>query len=240
MKPLISIIHASYGRPEKALRAMRLWLERAVNPERVEYIFALNTDDPKNAEYMRTLDIRPPSVRIIHGDFHGSAPAWNIGSGFAKGALLIQASDDLIPMLDWDLCLSKRIEWEAGPDWTRLPVFVAVSDGYRLGDHELVTSAIMTLVYAEQKGSFIPPEYVSMWSDDEVLYRAKRDARDGRVKLINARDLVFLHRHHVHDKGVPDDDTYRRTGSAEAYGKGSALFWSRNPEARTDGLRTWK
>lgn len=233
MNCVISIIHATYGRPQKALIARSMWMERAVNTDRVQYVFCLNPEDYEGINARAS----GYGTKIVVADFKGSAPAWNAGLLLADGRLLVQASDDTEPPQDWDLHLQKRIEWEAGPDWMNLPVFVAVCDGYR--KDRLCTSAIMTRVYAEQKGSFIPPEYRSVFSDDEVTYRAYRDARDGRVKLIEARDLVFLHRHHVHDRSVPDDATYQRGNSPEAYAIGSKLFWERNPEARTDGLRTW-
>ncbi len=237
--PLISIIHASYGRPEKALRARRMWLERCVNPERVEYAFCLNEDDPERNRIIGNTETLHDE--IILGPFIGSAHAWYAGAIHSKGALLIQASDDLEPPQDWDLDLCKRVEWEAGPDWFNLPIFVDTCDGYRKADGELCTAAIMTRAYAEQKGDFVAPCYRSVFSDDENHYRAKKDARDGKVKLIVARDLVFLHRHHYHEpKTVPFDATYARGNSAEAYAIGEKLFFERNPEARTDGLRTWK
>lgn len=233
MKPVISIIHATYGRPKKALSARRMWLERAVNPDRIQHVFCINPQD------YAEINGRHGGAKIVVADFHGSAPAWSAGLLLADGKLLIQASDDTEPPQEWDLDLCKRLEWEAGPDWTNIPVFAAVSDGYRLARGELCTMAIMTRAYADQKGDFVHPGYRSVFSDDENYYRAKRDARDGKVKLIEARDLVFLHRHHCHDPSVPDDATYRRGNSPESYAIGSKLFWDRNPEAKTDGLRTW-
>ncbi len=237
MKPLISLIHASYGRPEKAFEARRMWQDHAASPERVEYVFALNLDDPAYEAYTAKLRPLPPMMKIAHGCFDGSAPAWDAGADLATGSVFVQVSDDLEPPVGWDYEITKRMDWAGCPGWTEKPIYVAVSDGYRKDD--LCTCAIMTAAYARQKGSFIPPCYRSVFSDDEVTYRALVDARDKRVTFINARDLVFTHRHHYHDKAVAWDATYARGNQPKLYDEGAFIFHNRNPEAARDGLRTW-
>jgi hypothetical protein len=92
---------------------------------------------------------------------------------------------------------------------------------------------------AQQEGHFICPEYLSVFSDDEITYRAIRDTRAGICEFVDARDIIFRHRHHYHDKTIPFDATYSRENSAEAYIQGERVFYTRNPEARTDGIRSW-
>lgn len=237
--PAFSILHATYGRPEKAVAAMRMWFDRAANPSAIEYIFAVNSDDESRHELLeraRAFAMSTNTDQIItRGDFAGSAPAWDAAARISTGQLLIQGQDDVEPPHGWDFQLHKRMM--AQPEWYGSPAFIAVSDGYRTDG--ICCTAIMNRARYEQQGEFLHAGYISVFSDDEVTYRARRDARDGKCTLIDARDLTFLHRHHYHDKSVPMDATYERENSAEAYRIGGALFVARNPWARTDGLRTW-
>ncbi len=241
-----SLLHASYGRPEKAMAAMRMALERASQSDHVEYIFACNADDPSYAAFKDALALHftkcaSPAQwpKMVWGNFVGSASAWNAAANASTGEILIQMQDDLELPQDWDQLLMNAITNNNGrgiPAKTS-PLFVSVSDGYR--KDALCCTAIMNRARYTQQGEFLHPGYISVFSDDDVTYRALRDARDEKCTFVNARDLTFLHRHHYHDKSVPMDATYERENSAEAYAAGGALFASRNPLAATDGIRTW-
>ncbi len=239
MKPTFSLLHASWGRPEKAIAAMRMALDRAIRPQDVEYIFAINADDPvhltlwdlAHSEYMNW----GRASRCVIGDFAGSAPAWDAAAKVSTGEILVQMQDDIELPEGWDYAIIERLtEVVEDPD---KPAFIAVSDGFR--KDALCCTAIMTRARYDQCGEFLHPGFRSVFSDDDVTYRALRDARDGKCAFVNARDIVFLHRHAYHDKSVAMDATYERENSSEAYRIGSELFAKRNPEAATDGLRTW-
>ena len=243
MTPTFSILHATYGRPAQAVAMMKLWHARSRDRERIEYLFAVNDDDPTKQELMERIgdeDVLFSRVLLVQGDFIGSASAWNQAAMMhSTGALLIQAQDDVEPPEDWSTRLLETLWVNAGvARWQDQSIVVAVSDGYR--QDKLLCTAIVTRKRMEQAGCFLCPEYISVFSDDEHTYRALRDARDGKVKLINARNLVFRHHHHYHNKAVPFDATYARENSAKAYGVGSNLFYQRNPEALTDGIVTWR
>jgi hypothetical protein len=240
MKPVFSILHASLGRPEKAFAAMIDWIAKSNYPDLVEYIFALNADDPTAHELINKLvpgRLLGERVHVVQDQFSGSAAAWDAAAKIAKGDLLIQAQDDVEPPGLWASGLMDVLLKEVGGNWRNEPVVIRVSDGYR--QDGLMCTAIMTMARVRQEGHFIFPGYLSVFSDDEVTFRAMRDSRMGICKLIDARDLVFRHRHHYHDKSVPFDATYSKENSAEAYIHGEKLFFARNPEARTDGIITW-
>jgi len=229
MSATFSILHATYQRPHKAFAAMRMWFERAANPDAIEYIFALNHEDPTRPELMTLAssgDIRPKF--IVGADFKGSAPAWDAAAKASSGLVSIQAQDDVEPPHRWDLELYARMPLDE-------PAFLAVSDGYR--KDKLCCTAIMTRARYEQCGEFLHAGYRSVFSDDDVTVRAYADAAAGKCSLIEARDLVFTHRHHYHDKTVPMDATYERENSAEAYAQGQALFMRRNAEILK--FKTW-
>lgn len=232
--PTFSLLHATYQRPEKAVAAMHMWFERATRPEAIEYIFACNEDDPSrallNGEWMRNTQ-----VRTVTGPFAGSAPAWDAAAKASTGLVLIQAQDDVEPPHNWDRELYARVM--SIPSLYDSPAFIAVSDGYR--KDKLCCTAIMTRARYEQCGEFIHPGYISVFSDDDATIRAYADAAAGKCSLIEARYLVFLHRHHYHDKSVPMDATYERENSSKAYAHGQALFMKRNADLVAKGFKTW-
>jgi hypothetical protein len=238
MTPKFSLLHATYGRPEKAIEAMKRALGNAAISSSVEYIFAVNNDDSDKLSIPIFILEHgwPHSIQIIRGDFAGSAAAWDAAAKASSGSVLIQMQDDLELPGAWDYKLHERL-WEHDKHFDRASIFVGVSDGYR--DDALCCTAIMTRERYRQQGEFLHPGYVSVFSDDDVTYRALRDAREKKCTFLEARDLVFLHRHHYHDKSVPMDSTYERENSAEAYRIGQTLFMQRNPEAISDGLKTW-
>jgi hypothetical protein len=223
----------------KAIAAMRMWFSRANRPGDVEYIFACNRDDPERGAIEDMVHaMGAGEMKIVVGDFHGSAAAWDAAAHASRGSMLIQAQDDVEPPEKWDTGLMYAINVSGHLfDWLKLPIFIAVSDGFR--KDKLCCTAIMNRARYEQQGEFLHAGYLSVYSDDEVTLRAYADAAAGLCQLIEARDLVFLHRHHYHDKSVPLDDTYKKENSADAYAVGAALFTKRNEKAIAAGFRTW-
>ncbi len=237
--PTHSILHATLGRPMKAIAAMRMWFNRAARPQDAEYIFAVNHDDPDREVIEDMVNaMGAGEMRVIVGHFAGSAAAWDAAASVSHGEILIQAQDDVEPPEKWDCALLYAIS-KAGllHDMKKLPIFIAVSDGFR--KDKLCCTAIMNRARYRQRAEFLHAGYLSVYSDDDVTIRAYADAAAGTCQLIEARDLVFLHRHHYHDPSVPMDDTYRKENSPEAYERGYSLFAQRNEKALAAGFRTW-
>jgi hypothetical protein len=240
MNPTFSILHATYGRPEKAVAAMRMWWDRASKPWEVEYVFAVNQDDDSRKRLYPLANLAWDGVKIITDDFAGSAPAWDAAARISTGEILIQGQDDVEPPQDWDahlVCKLRALPFEGGPDaWKDMPVVIAVADGYR--SDSLLCTAICTRRRYKQQGCFLCPEFLSVYSDDDFTIRAHADTADGKCVFVNARDLVFLHQNPYHT-GAPHDDTLRRENSPEAYALGSALFMQRNADLVARGFKTW-
>lgn len=231
--PLISLIHATRGRPAKAVECMKLWQRMARWPAQVEYVFVCDNDDgPTKAAIVATLDGMTFQWQFVtrHAleKSPGSAPAWAEGYKYSRGDLLIQVSDDFEPPKDWDHLLFGRLP----EDWQEGRYVVAVNDGYR--KDRLMTMFICTRAYAEMQGEFICPLYAGPFSDDDVTYRAYANQRDGKCQVIEARDLTFAHHHHAADPRVPKDATYERQNRPQAYALGEELFKARNPDAMRD------
>lgn len=236
--PTISLLHSTRGRPEKCIAAMRLWAERATNPGEIEYVLAYERDDAATESHLdrvlpgANLPWFDGEVVVIRGQFGGSAPAWDSAYKASSGNLLIQVSDDFVPPPDWDTALLNRLP----PMWESERAVIAVSDGLRRD--KLLTIFICTRAYADQKGEFLHRGFQSMFSDDDASYLAYRDQSTGNCRVIEARDLVFEHQHHV-KLGIEPDETYRWQNRPEAYAAGQKLFNERNPHANGRDYRLW-
>ena len=239
--PTFSLLHATYGRPSKAIAAMGMAMTHADNPQLVEYIFAVNQDDEPTLDairYLRENNNNCWPFKFVVGDFAGSAPAWDAAAKVAHGSLFIQMQDDLELPLHWDGALLEELEG-ANTDkdwWIEHPVVVAVRDGYRK-DTLLCTAICNAVRYVQQRGEFIHPGYRSVFSDDEFSVRAYADEADGKCQVIRT-DLVFRHENPYHT-GAPHDATLARENSPEAYAKGGTLFLQRNQPLIDRGFKTW-
>jgi hypothetical protein len=221
--PTFSLLHATRGRSQKALDAMRLWLARCSAPKEVEYIFAVDPDDRETAETVNNPTAANAGLEawsdyvVVGNPGFGSAPAWDAAYKASSGDLLIQVSDDFIPPPHWDKLLLERLP--AG--WRDQPWVICVNDGIRK-DH-LLTILICTAEFANQQGEFLHAGFQSMFSDNDVSARAEKAGC-----VIMARDLLFQHRHHSAFPEVANDATYKRQNSSDAYKRGYRLFARRN------------
>lgn len=229
----ISLLHATRWRPEKAIACMRLWMERAEKPQDIEYIFAFERDDvASDVAIEKALDnpdgITFGQVSAIRGNFGGSAPAWNAAYKASSGSLLIQVSDDQEPPHHYDAAILTRLP----TDWQEKPLVVAVGDSNR--NDSLLTTLVATRKFCDEEGCFLFPGYKSVWSDGDATYRAyKRNA------VVEARDLVFEHKHPFFNKSVPMDDTYKLQNEPIRYAEGEAIFNGRHPDWRSTGIVDW-
>ena len=242
-EPVFSILHASKGRPEKALAARRQWFEKAKDPSRVEYIMILNAGDPDSERIMSEPAPKFGRSLVFTAMVSASAPAWNAGAGRSTGDLLIQAQDDVEPPEKWDALLLDKLERRLGIEWADEKAVVAVSDGYRKDG--LLCTFICTRNYRDAEGFFLNPAYGSVFSDDEASIRAYGQAADNECFLVDAKELVFRHQHHYHvkdEKGaalVPWDQTYAEQNAPERYSAGRRLFEERNARYIGRGFKTW-
>ncbi len=213
--PKISLLHATRGRPSKAVQTREAWLNTASDPTRVEHIFAIDLDDKTSVEMGKQFSTYlSPKQSCVS--------AWNGAARMARGELLVQLSDDWMPVRGWDQLLLNACE---GVDLNKQPVVVAISDGHRKDD--LLCMAILSRARYEQQGNEVFHEgYESVFSDNEFSYRAARDK-----VIIDARSwLTFEHCHPCFNK-APIDATYRHNNQQARYEAGNALFRSRNPDA---------
>jgi hypothetical protein len=202
----ISLLHATRGRPAQAWRCRMKWMRSADNPDAIEHIFGLDTDDHASLPLA--------NVRHVVGHptpGHGPVGAWNACAAASKGQILVQLSDDWEPVQGWDTAILSAI------GDTSKPAVLAVSDGHRKDD--LLCMAILTRARYKQQGYLFHPEFFSMHSDNWFSECAFRDG-----VVIDARDrITFEHLHPVHGKGEWDE-TYARSNASENYQRGQKTF----------------
>lgn len=213
---------------------MRLWAERAYTPALVEYVLAWEKSDEASTAYF---DERLPiaempwsegGVVAIRGDFGGSCPAWNAAYSVSSAPLIIQVSDDMEPPLHYDTAILNRLP--AG--WEERPHVVAVADSNR--KDRLLTTLVATRAFCEAEGCFLFPGFKSVWSDGDATFRAYK-----RGCVIEARDIVFEHKHPFFDRSVAMDSTYAAQNEPIRYADGERLFTERHPKWREAGIVDW-
>jgi hypothetical protein len=212
--PTFSLLHATRGRVNRAIQARDLWLDTAAHPESVEHIFAIDDDDAESARWLK-------SYKRVVNSTRTCVAAWNDAAAMSEGGILVQVSDDFIPPRGWDAALLAAIG-NRNPHAEQFAVHV--SDGTRTD--QLMCMAVVSRARWEAQGrELFSPEYESMFSDNELSFRAYRDGI-----VIDARHLVFQHLHPAFGKGQMDE-TYARQNAPEKYARGEATFKRRNPDA---------
>ena len=203
-KPIISLIHATRGRPELATKTRQKWIRSANTPERIQHIFVADVDDESSAILSRF-----PSAFMATSN--GPVAAWNYGASIAQGEILIQLSDDWEPFAGWDDAIIGAI---GNLDE---PAVLAVNDGQRTDD--LLCMAIMTRARYRQQGYMFHPEFFSMFSDNWFSERAWADG-----VVIDARNRITFQ--HIHPaSGKTDwDETYARSNDRQHYERGAATL----------------
>jgi hypothetical protein len=211
----ISLLHATRGRVGGAIAARDRWLQAAECPDRIEHIFAFDRDDADSVTGLSAYQ-----HVIAEARDKGCVAAWNLAARASKGQILVQLSDDWLPIRHWDTKIAARFR-----DASRAGV-LRVSDGRRVDD--LLAFAIFTRAYLELLGGdFLAPEYFGVYSDDEFSLRAYQNG-----VVIDARDIVFEHCHPSFSEDAVYDETHKRQNDDARYREGRKIFLRRNPSAR--------
>jgi len=206
----ISLLHATRNRPAQANHAKETWLALAQSPADIEHIFAVDPDD----QTWEQLDQSSQIVTTCRPNM-GCVAAWNLAALWSDGEILVQMSDDYTPPMFWDRIILSRLN-------TDLSQVLAVSDGHRT-DHLLCMAIITRQRYREQGYTMFHPRYRGVFSDDHLTAMAY-----GQGRVIEARDVVFVHAHPLWT-GANMDDTYERQNAPERYRDGQRVFRSLVP-----------
>lgn len=206
-QPLISLIHPSRGRPQKAVATATEWIEKAGIT--VDYRLSLDSDDDKKNFY-------PSAVFNGQSDFISVSPnksvveATNIAAQQAKGDIFIYLSDDFKCPDNWGQLVLKEFEDEDRP------LLIKVDDCLQKFHVPVLTIPIMNRALYEKLGYFFHPDFKSMFCDEHLYWVSHRI---GALK--NCEHLKFPHEHCSIGK-AENDETYQR--SAANWDQGKEMF----------------
>lgn len=230
-RPVISLIHATRGRPRQASMARKAFLDLAEFPEAIEHIFVFDDDDAASIPLSRF-----HHVTVKAGG--GCVRAWNLGAAMSTGQVIVQLSDDWFPCAKWDTEILARLGDLSAPK------VLAVSDGHRTD--QLLCMAILTRArYLAQtepgiEGPFLfHPHFTGVYSDNWFTHCALRDHDKGTCELIDARDVFFEHRHPAFLDSIPMDATYAAQNHPDRYAQGKAVLDRLIAEDKELGF-TWR
>lgn len=216
----ITIIHPSRSRPDQAFNTMNNWLSRADNPDNIEYMLSIDSDEAnkyygkfysmevvlnKDKEHYHEFTdgskvcIRPNKTAI---------EAINHAVKYTTGDLFIVVSDDMDCPQHWDTQLLTALQGKS--DYC-----VKVSDGKQ---PFIMTLPIMDRKYYERFGYIYYPGYQHMFCDTEMSCVAWMLDRYTPV------DVQFTHRHYSYGLSVKDRVNAKNDAT---WGQGEALFKKR-------------
>ena len=201
---MISVIHPSRGRPQKARQAYQEWVKSADND--FEYIISIDNSDPTQTQYYRLFE----DCNLIINPNNSIVGAVNIAAKEVTGDIIVVMSDDFGCPQGWDTIITEAMPLDR-------PAVIQVRDTIQ---DEIVTLPILNRMMYEKLGWIYFPRYFSMFADNDLTESAK--VHGELIKL----DVVFEHRHWVNGKS-PKDATYQRENSQTAWNIGEKLFEAR-------------
>ena len=209
-QPIFSICHTS-ARPAEWRKAWGAWIALAKHPELVEYVLTCAPGVGFEKDWPQ---LRPQDKVFWDTDprrcFVGGA---NLACAASTGRVLIIAADDIYPPQNWDQQLLELIP-DLGADFV-----IQTASGTPADARDLMVLAIQSRTRYEKHGYGLYPEYESMYSDDDFSEHARADGI-----VIEARHLLFEHRHPLYSQGFPMDEVYQRQNSEERYAQGRAIL----------------
>jgi glycosyltransferase involved in cell wall biosynthesis len=203
---VISLLHPSRGRPNKAFETAKEWIEKAGVPD-VEYVLCTDNDDPHANTYHQ---LPFPSLGYHVFYYNKSVvEATNAAAKWSRGDILVYLSDDFKAPDNWGKLILKEFEGATGP---RL---IKIDDCLQKFDVPVLTCPIMNRALYERLGYFFHPDFKSMFCDEHLYWVAKKL---GALKM--CPHLKFPHEH-VSIGKAPMDETYRRSSANWEQGKAS-------------------
>lgn len=185
----ISILHPSFGRPGLALQTAKTWLDRAGNPNNIEYILCLCSQDPNVEQYAD--DKR---IKKIYSSQANMVKQVNLAASQCTGDLLINVSDDFDCPSRWDELLLGAVRGKKD-------FVVRVDDGIRnagIDSANIIPLPIMDRTYYNRFHYIYHPSYNHFYGDEELC-------RVGRILGSKIEvPVMFNHIHYVAGKAVKD------------------------------------
>jgi hypothetical protein len=211
LRIIFSICHTT-ARPAEWRTAYDAWISAAKYPEHVEYVLVCDqrwgfTELPK---------LRRQDKTAWNTDRMCLVGGANVACAQSTGKVLIISADDMFPPEHWDEKLLEIIP-ELDSDFV-----IRTASGTPADDRGLIVLQILSRARYKKLGYGLHPAYDSMYADDDFTQHGEHDG-----VVIEARHLLFEHRHPVYNKAVKWDDVYRHENKEQAYAKGHAILEQR-------------
>lgn len=210
---MISLIHPSRGRAEKAFSTYKNWMQKRKYKgeyDHIEYNLSLDSDDPTLERYK---EIFPKDDFWTHTYINNNksvvqatnyAAQW---SNIGEYDIMLYLSDDFDCPQDWDsLLMTEFVNWNT-------PALLKVDDCLQPFHTKVVTIPIMNRSFYRRVGYFWYPEYKSMFCDEDLYWTARK-----LEALRMAPHLRFPHLHYSVGK-ADHDQTYKVSESNWNQGK---------------------
>lgn len=207
-----SILHTS-ARPESWEKVYRNWLDNAMFPNLVQYVLVI--DKRWGFTSLQEVRSKMPSNRADIVVWNTGRRCYvdgvNIAAQYATGDILIVNADDQFSCTGWDRELwdvcSIKGSLKMGDEYV-----VSVSTGTPT-EHErnIMVMPILSRARYDRLGYVFYPMYESMFADNDFAEHAQTDNC-----VIEARDLMFPHRHPINSQAKWDDQ-YRTQNRSSAY-----------------------
>lgn len=231
----ISVLHATRKRPERAPKTREIWIKRATKPNRVEWLYGVDENDPTRHELERRV-AATGGVVVVNRAEPSNVAASNACYRASSGAVIVQCSDDYYPPAGWDETVLGWLQAGDAPGGLARPLVLGTGDpicrfpstAVYSGDG-MLTMVCATRAYLQQVGGFmLYPEYDGIMADFDFTQKA---AMDG--VLIDAYEQVHFYHDWRGGKDDPDrDETYAEHMQTEKHTLGWEV-WQRRCE---DGL----
>lgn len=208
----ISLLHATRNTPARALITKQIWLERAKNPENVEHIFGIQSDDTESNLAFGEEDV---ANSVPPPDWASSSVAnWNAAAAISTGDILVVIADDLTPPQGWDEELQKlpagKEEWAC-----------YVPDSLR--DDGLMCHPVLSRALYNKRGYVFHPNYYGVFCDNDFTTRTQLEA-----PIMQVKGLKWQHDHPMNGTR-PVDAIVDLQNSETAYKYGVNVFVSHWP-----------
>lgn len=196
-EPLISILTPTRGRPDNITRLITSALDTARQPNLIEFVFYVDSDDPMSDNAIERASIAGARTMTIVGERIVLSEMWNACAREAHADIMMHCGDDIVfRSNNWDEHVLG--EFEKYPDKI---VLVHGRDGYQ--DRRLATHGFRHRNWVNVVGDFVPPYFSSDYNDTWVTEVA--DALGRRSYL---ESIYTEHMHPVVGKG-PQDQTHQ-------------------------------
>lgn len=206
---MITVVHPSRGRADKAHKTKERWMSYAVNKD-IQWLISLDEDDPFLPKYKSLFDA------VIINNNSNLVQAVNAAIPKIDGDLVIVVSDDFDCPQRWDEILKSVLPF------TTPEAAIYVNDGLTWGQR-CMTLPILTKSLIDKLGYIYYPRYSGLHADNDLYEVCEK------LGVIVSLDIIFQHNHYTTGK-TAIDNTYKRHNTKQGYDFGSKMIQKRRAE----------